>query len=294
MRDYFTRLSGEDKFIKEASFFAQVIGANSYLAQTSAESRLMAFQSLADSGLTLNPTMKLAYLVPRKGKCVLEPSYMGLVKLLTDTGSVRHIEARPIYAGDECEVDMASDKKVLRHVPYALRGVPPGEIRAFYSLATLADGAKHVEFMSKAEVDAIAQRSESVKSKGTTQGTVWGTDYVEMGRKTVIKRHCKHLPKSDRFELIAKAIEIDNHDFDLDGEKRGYRPQLATAAETAERKLTDDLHGECERLKDQVREAFKIYKGEDKNTIKMEIARFAESGVLDPGFYETMLKRLRP
>lgn len=285
-REYFTRLAGEEKYMKEASFFAQLVGASEMLQRTTPESRLIAFQGLADSGLTLNPTMKLAYLVPRMGKCVLEPSYQGLAKLVTDTGSVKHIEVQCIWEGDEVEVDLASERKILRHVPYVMRGVDKGQVRGFYSVATLADGSKHVEFMSKADVDAIADRSESMKAlkAGKIKSTPWTTDYPEMGRKTVLKRHWKHLPKSDRFDLLAKAIDLDNSDFDLDQQR--YRPQVATASV-----LTNEQALQ-EKLKEQTRDLIKGYAGEDKAAVKKECANEAAQNRTNPEFWAGMVQRL--
>lgn len=284
VREYFIRLAGEERYLKEASFAAQIIAGNGGLQATSIESQTLAFQALAESGLTLNPVLKLAYFVPRNGRCQLEPSYMGLAKLLTDTGSVRHIEVHVVYQGDECEVDMASERKVLRHVPYAMRGVQKGEIRAFYSLATLADGSKHMEFMSKDEVDAIMARSESYKAykAGKIRSTTWTTDYEEMGRKTVLKRHAKHLPKSNRWELLGKAIDMDNSDFDMDS---GYRGQLASG-------ISSEAAQEAEAIKEEVRHAIRDYAGADKEAIKAECAAFSKSGRIDPEFWRGVLNRL--
>lgn len=273
-REHFARLVNDESFIKEASFAMQIFQANDYLNNTSAESKIQALMNLADSGLTLNPAMKLAYLIPRKGKCILEPSYMGLAKLLTDTGSVRSIESHIIYKGDDCEIDMASDRKVTKHVPYMMRGVPKGGIVAIYSMATLADGSKHFEIMDKNDIDAIKGRSESVKAG---RSSPWDTDYEEMARKTVLKRHTKHLPKSSRFEQVAKAIELDNEDYT--GGSQTAAP--VTAAE-----------GIAMDLRDQFRDEFKAYQGEDKQAIKKEAAEFALTNKVDPDFWRTMLRRI--
>jgi recombination protein RecT len=277
-REHFARLANEENFIKEAAFAMQIFEGNDYLAGSTPESKIQALMNLADSGLTLNPTMKLAYLIPRRkaGKtvCVLEPSYMGLVKLLTDTGSVRSIECHPVYKGDECEIDMASDRKVLRHTPYMMRGLPKGDMVAVYSLATLADGSKHFEIMSKQEIDGIKGRSESVKAG---RSSPWDTDPEEMARKTVLKRHTKHLPKSSRFEKLAKAIEMDNEDYTSGS-------QTAAPVTAAE--------GVAKDLQDQFRDAFKEYAGEDKAAIKKEAAAFALSNRVDPEFWRTMLRKV--
>ena len=83
----FLKLADEKTFQKEVSFAVQILNKNSYLAGTSKVSILQAIYNTALTGLTLNPVLKLAYLVPRAGECCLEPSYQGLIKLITDTGS---------------------------------------------------------------------------------------------------------------------------------------------------------------------------------------------------------------
>ena len=281
VREYFTKIGGEEAFMQEVSFAAQILAGNDYLRKTTVESQVLAFTGLAKSGLTLNPIHKQAYLVPRKGKCILEPSYIGLVKLLTDAGSVRHVESNPVHEGDDCEIDMASERKVIRHVPHWQRDMKPGAIRGFYSLATLADGSKHFEAMSKADVDAIMERSESWKAwkAGTIKSCPWVTDYAEMGRKTVVKRHWKSLPKTDRMDFVAKAMDLDNEDY-----QQPAQHQLAAAPDPA--KAAQDA------LMDQVRAALNTYTGQDKKAIKQECVAFAGTGKVDPGFWETMLKRL--
>jgi len=93
IEDRFVALTNADTFTKECSFALQHFGKNSYLNGSTTESKLQAVMNVAQVGLTLNPVLKLAYLVPRfsngKVECFLEPSYQGLVKLVTDTGSAR-------------------------------------------------------------------------------------------------------------------------------------------------------------------------------------------------------------
>lgn len=65
-------------------------------------SKLQAVFNVALTGLTLNPTLKLAYLVPRYNNASrelevhLEPSYQGLVKLVTDTGSAKSVSSQVV------------------------------------------------------------------------------------------------------------------------------------------------------------------------------------------------------
>jgi recombination protein RecT len=209
-------LSG-DTFQKEASFAVQHMTKNPFLLTCTKESILKAVMNIAQTGLTLNPVQKYAYLVPRRNgnnmECCLDPSYMGLVKLLTDTGSVKNIQSQVIHQGDQIDVDLASDEKVLKHVPYFLSGADKGTITGVYSKAVLHDGTIHCEIMSYKDILDIRERSESYKAykNGKVKTCIWISDESEMCRKTVIKRHWKYLPKSDQTEKFERAIELDNY-----------------------------------------------------------------------------------
>lgn len=292
-RDYFRKMAGEERFMKEVMFASAILAQNSYLNGGSQESKVKAMMILADVPLTLNPIHKEAYLVPRKVggqlQVVLEPSYMGLVKLLTDSGSVKVIEARPIYQGDDCAIDMSTAQKVMRHVPYFMRGVAKGSVMGFYSLATLHDGSKVCEVMGKDEVDRIMERSESYKAfkSGNVRSAVWITDYDQMGCKTVIKRHWKQLPKTDRMENFAKAVDIDNTDY-------AEGSQLAAMPEQMPAGLPQPSPEEIEQqeLIKQCQSAIQSYTGEDKKELKPVLSAKKNSGELDIRFWKDMLAKL--
>ena len=109
IEDRFVDIAGKDNFQKELSFALQHIAKNKQLQKATVESNIQAVYNVALTGLSLNPTLKYAYLVPRTtnvgGQWVvethLEPSYVGLVKLVTDTGSAKNIYAHPVYDGDD-------------------------------------------------------------------------------------------------------------------------------------------------------------------------------------------------
>lgn len=208
----------EATFIKECSFAVQHIQKTPLLEKCSQSSIIKSVLNLAQIGLTLNPVSKEAYLIPRYNKdlksfeCVLDPSYMGLMKLLTDSGAIKKIESQIIWEGDEVEANMSGDRKIEKHVPYFLMANEKGNMRGVYSLAMLHDNSYHCEIMSAADVDEIMKRSESYKAyeNKKIKTCIWITDKGEMSRKTVIKRHYKYLPKSGNLEKLERAIELDN------------------------------------------------------------------------------------
>ena len=185
------------------------------------QSFLTSIMNVAQVGLTLNPASKEAYLIPRYDRhtnsvlCTLEPSYIGIVKLLTDTGNVVSIQTNIVYDGDEIVIDMASDEKVKSHIPYVMNGNQKPNIKFVYAIATLNDGTKQFEYMSYDEIAQIRDMSESYKAfkSGKAKTSIWNTWESEMCRKTVIKRIAKYLPRTDKHQYIDKAIELTNVDY---------------------------------------------------------------------------------
>lgn len=144
-----------------------------------------------------------AHLVPFriKGKqlCQMIPDYKGLIALAM-RGGVKSIYAEVVYAADTFKMQKGTSPLIV-HLP-DLRGDRKEEnIEVFYSVAVLDEGLVDFDVMTKDEVDKIRARS---KASGAGP---WVTDYVEMGKKTVMKRHLKTLPSST--ELL-EAVEIDH------------------------------------------------------------------------------------
>lgn len=208
------RLIGKDNLTREMSFAIQAVSANSYLGQSTPASVAKAVWNCGITGLSLNPIKKLAYLTPRKVKGVIEatltPSYAGLVKLLTDTGSVINAYCHPVNKGDDFEVKLGTEYTIVHNPKYASK-----EITHVYAVGILPDGSKQFEVMNIDEVHAIRERSDGYRSwkSGQAQSCIWETDYSEMCRKTVLKRLTKYLPKTEKWDKLSEAIEIDNQEY---------------------------------------------------------------------------------
>lgn len=218
-----TRPSFEDMnlnkldFAKEMEFAIQIFQNSDYLRQMDVSTVKNALVNVTLTGLSLNPVLKYAYLVPRKGKCCVDPSYMGLIKIITDTGSVKSIRAGIVYEKEEFDIEMGTNGFVKHKI---FRGTGErGRKLGAYSIAVLNDGSFHVEWMYWDEIMKIKARSESVK-KG--KSSPWDSDEDEMSRKTVVKRHWKYVPKSERAILAANVINMDddNNGIDFEEERR--------------------------------------------------------------------------
>lgn len=203
---------------REMSFALQSINKSKQLQSCTMQSKQEAILNIANTGLTLNPVMNLAYLVPRYNAgqmvCSLQPSYQGLVKVLTDAGSVSNIEAHVIYENDKFDYTLGTDVKVTHKPALGSRG----EIIGVYAIAHLANGAIQVETMNAEDITKVMEMSESYKAMkaGKISTCVWVEHKAEMWRKTVIRRIAKYLPKTERYEQAARVIDLDQQDYIID------------------------------------------------------------------------------
>jgi phage RecT family recombinase len=200
-------------FIKEAQFALQLLQGNDYLRKA-AESNPVALEyaiiNLASIGISLNPALKESYLVPRGGKICLDISYMGLTKLATDTGAIEWVQAEIVKANDTFKYLGVGKAPLHEMDPFGNRG----DVIGVYCVAKLSTGECLSTIMSKADCDAIKDKSSQAAKSGP-----WVTFYEEMLKKTVIKRASKLWPKSER---LSSAVEVLNQHEGIDFSNKSH------------------------------------------------------------------------
>ena len=200
----------ESRWNKELVFALQIIRGNDVLQKCTSDSIMNSIVNLATIGISLNPALALAYLVPRDGRCVLDLSYRGLIKIGTDSGSIRSIHANVVYSFDEFDYEEGTEQRIHHkrsmNPPPEFIADPLAQFWKFfvcaYSVATLFDGNKDYMIMPKYKIEKIRNTSKVKSDKGP-----WGQWPEEMSRKTVIKYHYKTLPQSEK---ISQAVAILN------------------------------------------------------------------------------------
>lgn len=257
----FLKLEDAQTFEKECSFAMQHFKKNNYLNGSTIESKLESVLNVAQVGLTLNPVLKLAYLVPRRDgdvvKCFLEPSYQGLVKLVTDTGSAKSIYAHVVYEDDEFEVVLGTSNEIIHKPTYKTT-----KVTHVYAVAILNDGLKQVDVMTLENVDDIRKNSEAYKAfkNGKTKSCIWNDHYEEMARKTVIKRLVKYLPKTDMWDKLGTAIELDNLDYKASFEQIDYIDSLMVSSAITPEQLEDIEREKAYMTSDRAKEVIEMLK----------------------------------
>lgn len=192
-------------FAKEAGFAMQILKANDYLAKLDQDSIKDSIIQVALTGLTLNPALKFAYLIPRGGKCTLDISYIGMIKILTDAGTVKNIDAAVVYEGDDFEFIRGTNPS-LYHKPNFKTQIKIGA----YAVAYFRDGGSQAEFLPKYEIEKISETSESLKNEKTAKYSPWTKWSDEMWKKTVLKRMFKILPKTEMSDSLISALNNEN------------------------------------------------------------------------------------
>jgi len=210
-KDKFLEINKVNNFVNydtEAMFALQLITKNDYLmkiANNNPKSLRNAVINIAAIGLSLNPATRYAYLVPRDNQACLDISYIGLIKLATDTGSILWARAELIHENDDFIYRGATQKADFE----CTKPFDRGAILGVYCEAKTKEGDYLAGVMSLKEINEIKDKSQGANSSFSP----WNTFFGEMAKKTIIKRESKTWPKTDKSERFDNAIEVINeHD----------------------------------------------------------------------------------
>lgn len=215
------------------------------LAQASNASLLGAVVTCAQLGLEPNTPLGHAYLLPfdkreKQGdrwvtvetQVQIIVGYKGMLDLARRSGQIVSIAAHEVCQADEFRFAYGLEEELVHRPAMAQRG----HVIGFYAVAKLVGGGHCFEFMSVDEVNFIRDKAaEKNRAKKDASGRPiitgpWSDNYVEMGRKTALRRLFKYLPISIENLAFANAIEghgigraapIDEMVFDVTPEDGG-------------------------------------------------------------------------
>lgn len=202
------KIRAEKEFAKEASFALQAFSNNSYLETCAKNDRVAVINAIinvAQTGLTLNPVLKLGYLIPMDKKVQFWASYMGKREIVMRTGLVRDAYARLVYAGEFFEIKYGTGG-YLKHTPDPWGKKKLEDVKGGYWYCILKDGTEKFGTMSDEEIEAIARRSPSANASHSP----WKTDREQMALKTVFNRGFKEMPKSGISDNQLRALEASD------------------------------------------------------------------------------------
>jgi recombination protein RecT len=217
----FVEIAKREKLVtwaEESQFAIQAIQANAELAACAPHTVQNAIINVAAVGLTLNPAYGYAYLVPESVKvkqggqevwikeCKLRISFKGLIKVATDSGSIKWVRAEVACDGDGEEFEYSGLCEMPIHkikTPFSR-----GKTIGVYCVAKTHDGDILTDIMGLADI-------EKIKAKAKTKN-VWNEWPDEMAKKAIIKRASKQWPKTDRMEKVVELLnEQEGSEIDI-------------------------------------------------------------------------------
>lgn len=203
----FERIATTHKLVRwaeESQFAMQAISGNDYMQKATPESIQNSVINVASVGLTLNPADGYAYLVPeyntqaKRVECQLRISFKGLIKLATDSGSIKWVKAEVVRKNDQFTYRGPCEKPDHQMEPFAERGEPVG----VYCIAKTIEDDFLTDVMSWEEV-------QKIQACAKTQN-VWQKWPEEMAKKAIIKRAQKQWPKTQRSAQLHEAVKVMN------------------------------------------------------------------------------------
>jgi len=175
------------------------------LAKCTSTSIMQSVLKAAELGLDPSGTLGAGYLIAYGDQCTFSPGYRGLIDLATrgEDSRVSDIMAYLVREGDEFSYRLGSNPNI-EHIPMPF-GNPSREIIGAYMVATLKDGTKKYEVMSREELDEVRSKSKA------PNGAAWRDFPGQMFRKVVIRRGMSYLPISaEILSLLGKSWEDDD------------------------------------------------------------------------------------
>lgn len=172
------------------------------IGQCSKESILLFTMKCAETGLEpigAGGMWPVPYFNSKSGGYELQaiPDWRGLIQLAKKTEQVKHVHAHLVHENDRFDYKLGDSPSVEHHPALKDRG----EVVGAYCVCVLPDDSRHIEFMTREEVEDIRKRS-----KASDNGP-WKSDWGQMAIKTVVRRALKVFAASPEMQA---ALEADN------------------------------------------------------------------------------------
>lgn len=282
---------GVVQFWTEMGYAMQTIRRSSALMRAVPETIIDSVKNIAAVGLSLNPVLQHAALIPRvsrkdanKTYCHFDPMYRGLIKIATDGGKVKLVQAEAVF---EEEYNAGNFKMIEGTQPTIYHQRNPldkkadlGPVVGAYCIAWF-DGVSvpHTRWMGIDDIMHAAEKSEAFNPRPNKDGKKkdpsgpWVTDFSEMCVKTVIKRARKQWPiGSERLDRAISLSNIADDYVDPDGDERP--PIDGTAVELISKDQAQELRQLCRRAEMQVNKIYEHY--QIKTMEQLPAAKFAD------------------
>ncbi len=226
------------QFNSEKVFFAHKLIQSPSLCKicgNNPEALKNAFLSVAATGLTMDPTQKLAWIIPQKGSVVYDISYRGMIRAAVDSDIISDAVVDLVFANDSFRSNGLRASPTHEYDPFCTKGSlimnsedrgvvgERGVFRGAYVDYRLPDGSTLVHFVPKDEIAAVRDVSNSWKNKDKRNESPWATFPWAMVRKSIVRSGNNILPiRSNKVDRLVHLLD----------QNEGYEPLVGDVAAT--------------------------------------------------------------
>lgn len=178
-----------------ANSIINVVKGSSALQSCNEDSIMSAAFIAATMNLPIDPSLGFAAIVPYKQSAQFQLMYRGLIQLCIRSGQYARIHCTEVYK-DEIKFYNPLTGEVKFNDPetfqlrYSGKVDKTGDIAGFYAYFKLVSGFENERYMTMAEVMGHAKKFSKAYQydlSKKTSSSVWSTDPISMGQKTVLK-----------------------------------------------------------------------------------------------------------
>jgi recombination protein RecT len=203
----------KDKAPGFISSILNVVNSNTNFRNVDPNSVIMAAAQAAALDLPVNPNLGLFYIIPYGGTAQAQLGYKGLIQLAKRGGQILKMNALEIRAGQ-----LKKANPLTEEFEFDFEVGHDAEVIGFVAYFKEVGGFEKMIYWNVAKMNAHAKRHSKTFNSNSSP---WKTDYIAMGKKTLLK---EILSKYSTLSIeMQHAIKIDQAVVnDFEGSKVEY------------------------------------------------------------------------
>lgn len=174
------------------------VSASDQLQQCTPQSIMRSAARAATLGLSCDPALGQAYLVPFKDEATLIPGWRGIRDMAYRTGQIAKINVGFLAEGQEWVEDQLTGDGHIEGIPKSNKPV------GYFAYMKTFSGREHSLYMSNEDIQAHKEKY----AKGFNRAnSAWNTDFHKMAKKTVLSQLLKQWAPLDPTGAVVANLE---------------------------------------------------------------------------------------
>jgi recombination protein RecT len=213
----FKGIVGDEKAESYIYSVIVAVSASPQLQQCTPQSIMRSAARAASLGLSCDPSLKQAHLVPYKDEATLIPGWRGVRDMAYRTGKVAVINVDFLGEGQRWVQDQLTGKAHIEGLPESNKAI------GYFAYLRTLSGREHSVYMT---VDEINEHKKKYSAGYNRQQSAWNTDFHKMAMKTVLLQLLYRWA-----ELDAVGFNVASLDYAADGIDDMPDPDAVTITE---------------------------------------------------------------